>query len=336
MVEVSIIIPTLNEERYIASCLDSVVDSDLKMGSYEVLVIDGLSSDNTVNIVKEYMQKYDFIKLYTNEKRIIPAAMNIGIKNAQGEYIIRIDAHSLYPKEYFSKLFYWAKKLDADNVGGVCVTDVLSKTPKTNSIKAVMSHKFGVGGGDYRGKIDKPKRSNTVPFGCFKREALLKYGGFDERLERTEDLEINKRFIDRGGKVYIVPDLSFTYYAKERLGDLAKKSFNTGKWVVLNPYITKSFSSLHLHHIIPLIFILSLLLPSLLAFVNKNFLIISIASFLLYFTAIIYFSIKLKQKNNSFFYLLTTFITLHISYGLGSLVGIGTIISNYLKKSLLN
>ncbi len=335
MVEVSIIIPTLNEERYITSCLDSVIESDLKIGSYEVLVIDGLSSDNTVKIVKEYMQKYSFIKLYTNEKKIIPVAMNIGIKHAQGAYIIRIDAHSLYPKEYFSNLLYWAKKLDADNVGGVCVTDVLTKTPKTNAIKAVMSHKFGVGGGDYRGEIDQPKRSNTVPFGCFKKEALLKYGGFDERLERTEDLEINKRFIDRGGKVYIVPDLSFTYYAKESLKDLAKKSFNTGKWVVLNPYITKRFSSLHLHHIIPLLFVLSLLLPSLLALLNKKFFIISLASFLAYLVAILYFSIKLKDEDNSFFYLIATFITLHISYGFGSLVGIGTIISNYLKKSLL-
>jgi glycosyltransferase involved in cell wall biosynthesis len=331
MIKASIIIPTLNEENYIASCLDSILASDIDKNMIEVLVVDGISCDRTVEIVKSYMQKYPFIKLLQNKKKIIPTAINIGIKSAKGEYIIRIDAHSVYPKDYFSKLLYWSEKLDADNVGGVCITDVKNKTLKTESIKVVMSHKLGVGGGDYRGVISEPKESNTVPFGCFKKETLLKYGFFDERLERTEDLEINKRFIDRGGKVYLVPELSFTYYAKERLRDLAKKSFSTGMWIVLNPYFTKTTKALHLHHFIPFMFVLSLFVPMLFCPIDKVFCIISVLSFISYMSVIIYFSFILKRENNSFFYLVATFVTLHISYGVGSLVGLGRVVLNYLK-----
>jgi glycosyltransferase involved in cell wall biosynthesis len=334
MIKTSIIIPTFNEESYIDSCIDSILVSDIDTDTIEILIVDGQSSDKTVEIVKNYMQKYPFIKLLQNKKKIIPTAMNIGIKEAKGEYIIRIDAHATYPKNYFSKLLYWSEKLDADNVGGVCITDVKNKTPKTESIKAVMSHKLGVGGGDYREVISEPKESNTVPFGCFKKETLLKYGFFDERLERTEDLEINKRFIDRGGKVYLVPELSFIYYAKERLRDLAKKSFATGKWIVLNPYFTKTTKALHLHHVIPLLFVLSLILPLLFCPIDKIFCIITVLSFTIYMSAIFYFSYKLKRKDNSFFYLVATFVTLHISYGIGSLAGIFKVVSNYIKGRL--
>jgi glycosyltransferase involved in cell wall biosynthesis len=331
MIKASIVIPTFNEEAYISSCLESIINSDIDKKSIEVLIVDGKSSDKTVAIVKNYMKKYPFIKILENKKKIIPVALNIGIKNAKGEYIIRIDAHSSYPKDYFSKLLYWSEKLDADNVGGICLTDVKNKNSKTNSIKAVMSHRFGVGGGDYRGTINKPKESNTVPFGCFKKTSLLKFGCFDERLERTEDLEINKRLIDNGANVYLVPDVSFTYYAKERLRDLAKKSFATGKWIVLNPYFTKSVKALHPHHFIPFLFVLSLILPLLFCPIDKIFCIITVLSLIFFMSAIFYFSYKLKREDNSFFYLIATFITLHISYGIGSLIGILEVVLNYIK-----
>ncbi len=331
MIKTSIIIPTLNEENYIASCLESVIGSDIDKSTTEVLVVDGKSSDETVNIVKSYMQKYSFIKLFINEKRIIPAAMNIGIKNSHGEYIIRIDAHSFYPKDYFTNLLKYSQKLDAVNVGGTCVTDVKNKTPKTESIKVVMSHKYGVGGGDYRKEIKVPKISNTVPFGCFKKEALLKSGFFDERLHRGEDLEINKRLIDDGGDVYLVPEVSFVYYSKERLRDLAKKSFSTGRWIILTAYFTKAFKALHLRHFAPLVLILSWLLPLFFCAIDSIFCIVSLLSLISYVVAVVFLSVGLKKRNNSFFYLVATFMTLHISFGIGSIFGIGEALINYLR-----
>ncbi len=331
MIKTSIIIPTLNEEKYIASCIDSILASDIDKSSIEVLIVDGLSSDKTVEIVKEYIRKYPFIKLLKNEKKIIPTAMNIGIKKAQGEYIIRIDAHSIYPKDYFSKLIYWNKKLDADNVGGVCRVDVKNKNKKTESIKAVFSHKLGVGGGDYRGSISEPKLSNSVPFGCFKKRSLFKFGVFDERLQRGEDLEINRRILDSGGKVYLVPEVEFTYFAKESFKELIKKSFQTGKWVVYSAYLSKNLKALHFRHFIPLLFVLSLILPLVFNLIYSKFYIFSIISFIIYSLVILFVSFKLKQTNNSFIYIVLTFFILHIFYGIGSIVGIGQSLIKYFK-----
>ena len=128
-IKISIIIPTLNEEKYIKSCIDSILDSTYDKDNMEILIIDGMSCDKSREIVHSYMQKYNFIKLIDNVKKIVPVAMNIGIKQARGEYIVRLDAHASYPKDYFSKLIKWHKKLDADNVGAIIKTKVKNNSP---------------------------------------------------------------------------------------------------------------------------------------------------------------------------------------------------------------
>ena len=193
MVEISIIIPILNEEKYIARCLDSIIESNFDKNKMEVLLVDGGSVDKTIEIIQTYQKRYHFFKLLHNPKKIVPIAMNLGIKEAKGEYIIRLDAHSNYPKDYFSKLIYWHKKLNADNVGGIWITDVVNKNIVSNAIKNVLSDKFGVGGSDFRNGVDKIKEVDTVPFGCYKKEIFDKIGYYDERLARNQDIELNKR-----------------------------------------------------------------------------------------------------------------------------------------------
>jgi glycosyltransferase involved in cell wall biosynthesis len=192
MAEISIIIPIYNEEKYIAKCLDSIIKSDFDKDKMEVLLVDGGSSDKTIEIIKEYQKKYSFFKLLHNPKKIVPVAMNIGIKNAKGKYIIRLDAHSSYPKNYFKKLIYWHKKLNADNVGGVVVTEVKNKNRISNAIKNVLSDRLGVGSA-FRSGVGEIKEVDTVPFGCYKKEIFDKVGLYDERLVRNQDIELNKR-----------------------------------------------------------------------------------------------------------------------------------------------
>ena len=113
---VSVIIPCFNEEQFIAACLDSVINSDFPKEKLEILVVDGLSQDNTREIVEGYSLRYPYIKLLNNPKRYTPFAFNIGIKNSTTEIIIIIGAHSHYHQDYISKCVYYLNEYKADNV----------------------------------------------------------------------------------------------------------------------------------------------------------------------------------------------------------------------------
>ena len=331
MIKTTIIIPCLNEKKYIATCIESILSSEIDFESCEIILVDGGSSDATVEIIQKYQEKYGFIKLLHNPKKITPISMNIAIKEAKGDYIIRLDAHAKYPKDYIKKLLYYHQQLNASNVGGVWITDVKNKNKKSNAIKKVLSHPFGVGNGAFRIGVMKIQEVDTVPFGCYKKELLLKLGLYDERLIRNQDIELNKRIKKNGGKIYLVPDITCTYYARENFIDLAKNNFANGKWNILTAYYTKKINSLSLRHFVPLIFVLMLLLPALLSLFYSSFIYIFLFMLISYLSLVIIISLKLKKKSNGFAYLLGSFFTLHFSYGLGSLSGIFSIIIKYIK-----
>jgi len=331
MNKVSIIIPTYNEEKYIIECLNSIISSDKNTLELEIFVVDGCSSDATQSLVHDFIKKYNFIKILVNKKKIAPTAMNLGIKASSGDYIFVISAHAKYTHDYFKVLVKAINQLNADCVGPVLVTEVKVNTQKANSIKKILSHKFGVGNASFRTGSSKIKSVDTVAFGCYKREVFNKYGLYDERLVRNQDIELNKRIIRGGGKIYLIPDVQCIYYARETFLSLANNNFSNGKWNLLTAYYTKTLDSLSIRHFIPLVFILSLLLPFLLSFLNINFLWIFILSLGSYLALVIISSLKSKDSENNFFYLVVSFLVLHLSYGFGSLVGIFSTLKEYLK-----
>jgi len=330
MPKISVIIPILNEEKYIRQCLNSIIECDFPKEQMEVLLIDGGSEDKTIEIINDYQKKYPFFKLLHNPKKIVPVAMNLGIKKAKGEYIIRLDAHSDYPKDYFTKLLYWHKKLDADNVGGVVITEVKNKTPVSNAIKNVLSDKLGVGSA-FRSGVKEIQEVDTVPFGCYKRDIFKKAGLYDERLVRNQDIELNKRIKRAGGKIFLIPEIKAVYFARENFKDLAKNNFQNGRWNILTAYYTNSFSSLSLRHFIPMIFILSLVIFLLLGvFVSKLFFYLFIIELGVYLLIIGFRSWKIK-RNTTFIHQFLAFLVLHFSYGFGSVSGIFEVIKRKLN-----
>lgn len=328
---ISIIIPCFNEEKYIAQCLDSVIESNYSKESMEVFVVDGQSSDKTIEIIKQYTERYSYVKLLYNPDRIVPKAMNLAINKASGDYIIRLDAHSKFPKDYFSKLVKYSKELKADNVGGIVITEVKNSNKKSNSIKEVLSHKLGVGNSSFRLGVNKIKEVDTVPFGCYKKEVFSKYGCYDERLIRNQDIELNKRIVNGGGKVYLVPDVKCTYYARESLWELAKNNYANGYWNILTAYYTGTFKSLSLRHFIPLLFLLSLLLPVAVSLCFFSAIWVSLLSLASYLSLVIIISFKLKNKSNGLIYLMLSFLVLHISYGMGSLNGVFWVLDKLIR-----
>lgn len=319
----SVICPIYNEEKYIAKCLDSIIEQDYPKEDMELFLVDGMSTDHTRDIVAEYQKTYTWIKVLDNPKRVTPHAMNIGIEAAKGNIIMRLDAHASYENNYFSALVKALDIYQADNVGAVCRTDVLNKNVKTLAIREVLSNKFGVGNSTFRIGIKKAQDVETVPFGCWRRDVFNKYGMYDTRLVRNQDIELNKRIIRGGGKIVIIPDTYCTYLARETYQALAKNNYSNGLWNILTVYYTKEMRSLSIRHFVPLLFILSLIMPIVVGLFWTPALCVSILALCTYLLVLGTVSAKLfMSKGLDFFYLLTSFIVLHVSYGWGSLVGI--------------
>jgi glycosyltransferase involved in cell wall biosynthesis len=337
MKKVSIIIPCRNEEKYIKKCLDSVLSTSYSKDNLEIIVVDGMSTDRTPDIVKQYISEFHFIHLLENKRKVVPVAMNIGIGRATGDIVIRLDAHAVYPRDYIATLVTWKSKLGAANIGTVMQTSVLNKNPKSIAIQKILSHKLGVGNGLFRTGVDKPVEVDTVPFGCFDKDILIKVGGYDERLLRNQDIELNKRIKKIKGKIFLIPYSMCTYFARETWSALFRNNYKNGLWNIKTVYLTKLFSSLSLRHFIPLLFILSLTIPLILTPLFPHFCFLSFFVIIIYLIALSFSIVNMKRNDTTFYHLLITFIILHISYGLGSLVGLfnlGSLFKNEVRRKI--
>lgn len=303
---VSIIIPCRNEEKFIANCLDSVLEQDYSKDSVEILVIDGASTDKTKEIVGEYSQKYPFIKLISNPNKFTPFALNLGIKSSKGEILVRLDAHAKYQKDYISKCVKYLNEYRADNAGGLLRTIPKKDTLTAKAIAISLSSFFGAGNSNFRTGAEKPTWVDTVFGGCYRKEIFAKIGLFNENLIRSQDMEFNLRLKRAGGKILLAPDITAYYYPKSNLKDFFVHNIKDGIWAIYPLKFVKF--PLKLRHYIPLIFVLTLPL-SIFPYIFVS----------LYFS----FKIAIKEKDLRLFFVMPiVFFVRHFGYGIGSLWGI--------------
>lgn len=323
----SVVCPIYNEEKYIAKCLDSIIEQDYPKEDMELLLIDGMSTDRTRDVIAGYQKKYSWIKVLDNPKRIAPCAMNVGIKASSGEIIIRLDAHVLYPSNYFSVLVNKLQELpEAENVGAICNTLPVNETIEAQSIAAVLSSSFGMGNSYFRVGASEVMEVDTVPFGCFHRSIFDKIGFYDEELVRNQDDELNARIIQSGGKIYLIPDLKCEYFAR----DTAKKVFKMFyQYGVFKPLVNKKLGSpATVRQFFPLLFVLGLLIgPVVCAFIPVLWYAYFSVIFLWLLLAT-YFSCKDSKQLKRILVQDWIYFVVHFGYGWGYIVGIYKILFN--------
>ena len=333
---ISVIIPCRNEEKFIAKCLDSVIANDYPKDRLEVLVVDGVSEDETRRIVTRYVQQYPFIRLLNNAKKISPVALNIGIKYAKGEIIMRVDAHAIYEKDYISKCVKYLDEYGADNVGGTMITLPRDNTLVGRVIVSALSHRFGVGGSVFRTGSKKPRWVDTVFGGCYKREVFGKVGFFNENLAGNQDLEFNLRLKRVGGKILFHPEIVSYYYTRSGFKSFCKNNFRNSFWAIYSMKFV-NHTPFSLRHLVPIAFVLSLIVSAALSVFSQIFLWLFLFILGSYALTNVYFSIKITAKEKDFRYLFLMpliFATLHISYGLGSLWGLLKVIREQLTQEV--
>ena len=327
---VSVVMPLYNEERYIKKCVDSLLMQDYPISDMEWIFVDGESKDDTVKILKDYQEKYPtLIKILNNPHKIVPYAMNIGIKASKGKYIVRLDAHADYENDYISKCIYYLEKeeIGAENVGGVAETK--ANGFMGGAIAKMLSSKFGVGNSEFRTNGESGY-GDTVPFGAFKREVFSKYGGYDERLVRNQDNEMNFRIRKNGGKIYLSNDIHLSYYCRDTIKGISKMADQNGKWNVITMKLCPG--SMGLRHFIPFLFVLSIIGLTAFGFIHPIFWWLLGVETSLYALLDIVFSIKQASSFKEFWALLILFPIFHVSYGIGSLKGLTKLFSKKFKK----
>jgi len=320
---VSIVIACRDEEKFIGKCLDSILAQNYPKEKIEVLVVDGISEDETKQIVRKYSKKHHFIKLLANPKKFTNFAFNVGLKASRGEIIMLMGAHAGYEKNYVSKCVKYLSAYDADNVGGIMKTLPRKKTLTAKAIAIVLSHPFGAGGSYFRIGSKKPRWVDTVFGGCYKREVFDKVGLFNENLIRSQDMEFNLRLKRSGGKILLAPEIVSYYYPKSRLEDFFIHNFKDGFWQTYEFKFTKKLYCLR--HYIPLLFVISLLGTAIYSIFSEIFLWLFLLIFSLYFLVNFYFSAKitLEQGNWRYFFVMPfVFACRHIGHGFGSLIGV--------------
>jgi glycosyltransferase involved in cell wall biosynthesis len=321
---VSIIIPCRNEEKFIGDCLDSIIANSYPTDHLEVLVIDGVSEDGTRAAIESYAGRYSWIRLIENPEKITPVALNIGIKNARGEIIIWMSAHNCYDNNYISRCVESLEKYGADNVGGVMKTLPREDSFMGQAIIASLSHRFGVGNSYFRVQADEPKWVDTVFGGCYRREVFDRVGLFNENLVRGQDMEFNLRLKKAGGKTLLVPNIVSYYYARSDLKSFLEHNWNNGKWAIL-PFLYSPIVPVSWRHLVPLIFVASLLLTAMLGLFFAPFLrlfLVILGSYILVSLATS-FQIALQKRDIRFVIIMPLiFGMLHFGYGFGSLLGV--------------
>lgn len=236
---VSIIVPCYNEQKTIRHLLEAIYAQTYPRNRLEVIVADGLSTDGTRQVIETFAQEHPdlSLKVVDNPKRHIPAALNAALRQAGGEIIVRLDAHSMPYPDYVERCVAALEAGLGENVGGLWEIRPGAPTWVGRAIALAAAHPLGVGDARYR-HGSKPAYVDTVPFGAFKRELLALVGFFDETLLTNEDYEFNARLRARGGRIWFDPSIRSVYFARPTLKALARQYWRYGfwKWRMLRRY----------------------------------------------------------------------------------------------------
>jgi succinoglycan biosynthesis protein ExoA len=226
---VSVIVPCRNEIRHIRGFLESVFSQELGQIEMEVLVADGMSEDGTRQVLAEFERRFATLRVLDNPEQIVSTALNRAIREAQGEIIIWMIAHTIYAPDYVRSCVEVLQETNADNVGGPALTRAEGYVAK--AIAHAFHTPFASGGAKFRdpryeGSVD------TVPYGCLRKSTLERMGRYDENLVRAEDYEMNLRIVSSGGTVWQSPKIASWYWPRTSLSRLFRQYFQYGFWKI--------------------------------------------------------------------------------------------------------
>lgn len=276
---VSVVIPCRNEGASLARCLDSVLSSGYPKDRMEVIVADGMSDASTRGIIALYQDRDARVRLVENPQQITPAGLNLAIQAARGQFIQRVDAHSVIARDYIRRAVDGLMGCPAWAIGGQMTTVPERNGEFGRPVQTVLSHWFGVGNSRFRtqpgsgeacrdrngakeissaeeaaGHAAQVFEVDTVFNACWRREVFDRVGWFNEKLARSQDIDLSARIRAAGGRMLLDPAMKTHYFSKSQLLPFARQSWNNGVWAIL-PLAFLGYLPVRPRHLAPLAFV---------------------------------------------------------------------------------
>ncbi len=322
MMTVSLCVVAYNEEQFLPNLLKDLENQTYPHDLTEIVLIDGNSKDNTKQIMTDFAKNansFYSVQVLDNPQRVQAAGWNIAIENAKSDIIIRIDAHTHIPAEFTAKNMALQEKGEYVT-GGVrpCLID--NPTPWKKTLLEVENSMFG-------SSVSKGRKNTESCYvksmfhAAYRREVFEKAGNFNTKLLRTEDNEMHYRIREAGYKLYCDPDIVSYQYARSNFKKMVKQKYGNGYWIGLTLGICPGCISLF--HLVPFVFVLGIVFTSILALFSFWYL--AVAMWTLYALFVLtgtVCTILNKQANRWTFLMPALFLIMHISYGVGTLVGL--------------
>ena len=307
---VSVVVPTFNEERSISICLDSVLAqtwSDL-----EVLVVDGGSTDRTLELVAEYAAVDPRIRVVNNPRKVQPAAMNVAAAAATTEWIVRVDAHSTVPANYVELVMEHLPSGEWGGVGGR--KDGVADTVAGRAIAAALGSRFGVGNSTYHHGTAL-QEVDHIPFGAYPVAVIEELGGWDESISSNEDFEFDYRVRLSGRRLLFDPRLVIFWETRQSVSAFFQqyRRYGRGKALVLR----KHPDSASPRHLIPAGLVAALAVAAVLVPVRPRWSAAIVAPYLAAIGLASVTTAPTVSVPESRRWLPAAFSAMHIGYGLG-------------------
>ncbi|MDP1808299.1 MAG: glycosyltransferase family 2 protein [Actinomycetota bacterium] len=316
---VSVIVPLRNDKLYIHQCLESLAKQTYPAEKLKIIIVDGISDDGSVAIAKDFIDNYRNFSLAQNAARIVPAARNIGLSLATGQYIGMVDSHSYLDADYIERAVGLLRdREEIDCVGGTMKT--IGAGYLAGAISSVLCSPFGVGNSSFR-ISNRELLVDTVPFAVYRRAVFEKIGQFDERLVRNEDNDFHWRLRRQGGKILLTPKINSYYYAPNTLRKFCRQAFRNGLWNIRMVRLVGR-RRLAWRHLAPLTLVSALAVAAILAFFGRPELLLAIG--LAYLAAALTGIVGARRNGGWRFFpiLPMLFLLMHLSYGIGSATGL--------------
>lgn len=318
---VSVVVGLLNEEKFLPRLIEDFKKQTYNHNEIELIFIDGMSKDNSWKILEDFKNSnHDFydVVLLKNPKVILSAGMNVGIKAARGECILKVDCHSHITDNFIENNVKIIEEGE-DVCGGPRPNIIENADNFSKTLLLVEENMFGSGIADYRKKTTK-KYVSSVFQGMYKKSIFDKIGLLDEKVGRVEDNELHYRIRKNGYKIRYSNDILSYQYTRPTLKRMLKQKYSNGYWIGKVSHVyPKAFS---IFHFVPLAFVLAIIFSLCMIPITSIFIIL-LSSVYFLFTILITIMTIINNKFNITILLMPIILFLiHVYYGVGTLVGL--------------